>query len=279
MIVVLDNSGRLCNRLVLFAHACATAIESKQTISHLIADDVVSYAKLDCLTLKKYNVSCRLGIWGLAFLLRCRQAFHERVRPIDIEKYKAGNTDRSEKMIAMPSRLHIVSCWYYRNPKALMRQRDKICSILAPKDEFVKRARIFANEIRSHVLGLVGVHVRRGDYREFCEGRYFFSNEQYVRFMKMAQQVLPDGYRFVLVSDEPLDEGFFRQNGLDAYVFHGEDFREDLVMLSLCEYVMGPWSTFSWWAAYYGGGDLCHLHAYDDVIDAKSFCKVTGFEV
>ena len=61
MIVVLDNSGRLCNRLVLFAHACAIAIESKQTISHLIADDVVSYAKLDCLTLK--NIMFRV-VWG-----------------------------------------------------------------------------------------------------------------------------------------------------------------------------------------------------------------------
>lgn len=141
------------------------------------------------------------------------------------------------------------------------------------------RPRMFAEDVGANGRKLVGVHVRRGDYRRFCEGRYFFSDEEYVRFMEMARTAISERCVFVMVSDEPLNEGFFRAGGLDAHVFRGDDFSEDLVMLSLCDYVMGPWSTFSWWAAFYGGGRLCHLHSRDDVVGAGSFRAVTGQEV
>ena len=35
MIIVNNNSGQLCNKLILFAHAYATAIDTHQKVYHL----------------------------------------------------------------------------------------------------------------------------------------------------------------------------------------------------------------------------------------------------
>lgn len=279
MIIVLDNSGRLCNRLVLFAHVCATAIESKQSFCHLMAGDVMSFAKLDKTELAVFNIFCieKIPLWS--FIMRCRGAFYERISLPNVERYKQGNVMRTKKMTCHSFPLHIIFSWWYRNAKALIRQRNNICRILAPKDEYLYGPKDFAEKIRVCGCLLVGVHVRRGDYRGFAGGRYFFSDEEYVRFLKMTQEVLPGKVRFVMVSDEPLDEFFFKHKGLDVSIFRGEDFREDLVMLSLCDYVIGPWSSFSWWASYYGGNKLCHLHNRDDVVRFDSFHDIIGDEV
>ncbi len=279
MIIVLDCSGRLCNRLVLFAHVLATAIDSGQAMLHLMAADALQFARCDDDLLKEYRVSCRSKIPGWAFALRCRQAFYERVRPPNVRKYKAGNAARSKRMARHGLLPHVVFSWWYRDPCSLLRQRDKICRILAPRDVYTLRPKAFEEKLRIESNRLIGVHMRRGDYKEYANGKYFFSDLEYARFMEMARNVLPDGTRFVMVSDEPIDEKFFRGRRLDVSVFRGDDFREDLVMLSLCDYVMGPWSTFSWWAAFSGGGKLCHLRNRDDVIDATSFREITGEEV
>ena len=279
MIIVGDCSGRLCNRLVLFAHACATAIESKQAFCHCMAEDVMAFAKLDSEILNKFNVSCIAKIPCWAFVLRIRQAFYDRIRPPNSKKYLATNVLRAQKMSHPRFLPHIILRWAYRDPVALVHRRNDICRILAPKDKYLLRPKTFMKMIPPKNTSLIGVHVRRGDYKQFNSGRYFFSDEEYARFMEMTCRSFSNGCRFVMVSDESLNENFFTQRGLDAHVFHGEDFREDLVMLSLCDYIMGPWSTFSWWAAYYGGIKLCHLHNRNDIVDATSFKEINGNEV
>lgn len=277
MIVVLDNSGRLCNRLVLFAHACATAFESKQWFYHLMAEDVLRFVALEPKILREFKVVCKSKIPGLSFLLRLRQAFYERIRPFNKVRYLSGNFDRAQRMSRRSFLPHILLYWYYRDPAALLRQRENICRLLTPKKEYTIAPKSFAGKLRLSACKIVGVHIRRGDYREFQNGRYFFSNEEYSRFIKQTSDTLAKECKFVIVSDEPLDEPFFSNIGV--HIFRGKDFREDLVMLSLCDYILGPWSSFSWWAAYYGHAKLCHLHGRDDVVAAESFHEITGQEL
>ena len=47
MIVALDNSGRLGNRLVYFAYTCATALISGQRYVNVMAGPVMEFAELD----------------------------------------------------------------------------------------------------------------------------------------------------------------------------------------------------------------------------------------
>ena len=280
MIVVLNKSGRLCNRLLHFAHTCSTALASGQRYVHLMANDVMQFAEMDHSVLHAHGIYCLPFIPICGFLLRIRDAFYERVRPFNKKKYSSGNEKRAIKLsrtsIWHP---HVITCWFYRDNVNLIKQRECVCKILRPKAIYKDAPQKFARSIRLPGNVLVGVHVRRGDYREFDGGKYFFSDSDYMAFIKQAQSALPRGAQFVMVSDEQINENYYVSNGVAIHVFHGGDFREDLVMLSICDYVMGPWSSFSWWAAYYGGGKLCHLRSPHDRIDIESFREVTGCEV
>jgi hypothetical protein len=62
--------------------------------------------------------------------------------------------------------------------------------------------------------------------------------------------------RFLLVSDEAIDGAHFQ--GLEIMVGLG-DVVGDLYSLAACDYLIGPPSTFSIWAAWYGDIPLYHV--------------------
>ena len=74
---------------------------------------------------------------------------------------------------------------------------------------------------------------------------------------------------------EPVDVSFFATNGIDLAVASGTP-QEDVVTLSLCDYIMGPGSTFSWWAAYYGDKPRLSFRSSDDVVSLDKFARETA---
>lgn len=104
---------------------------------------------------------------------------------------------------------------------------------------------------------LVGVHIRRGDYKEFKDGKYYFEDTVYkeamiqIRDLFYGKKVL-----FLLCSNEKVDLQAF--SGLDVVLGPGH-FIQDLYSLARCQYIIGPPSTYSYWAAFYGSVKLFHL--------------------
>jgi hypothetical protein len=97
---------------------------------------------------------------------------------------------------------------------------------------------------------LIGVHVRRGDYEQFVGGRYFYSLEQYAAVMDRVRALFPDqAVAFWVCSNESLSPDSFP--GLAVFAGLG-GIMEDLYALARCDYVIGPPSTFSAWASFYG---------------------------
>ncbi|MCI9128459.1 MAG: hypothetical protein HFG28_15105 [Eubacterium sp.] len=94
----------------------------------------------------------------------------------------------------------------------------------------------------------IAVHLRRGDYKNFSGGQYYYNDEQYVYWMKnlmSEQQCL----LFLLFSNESLQEENFKD--IPIIIMSGNA-GEDLYAMSRCDYVMGPPSSFSRCAAYMG---------------------------
>jgi len=50
----------------------------------------------------------------------------------------------------------------------------------------------------------------------------------------------------------------------------------DLKTKLLCDYIMGPASTFSWWAAYYGDKPRLSLRSRDETVSLDKFVKETA---
>jgi hypothetical protein len=101
----------------------------------------------------------------------------------------------------------------------------------------------------------VGVHIRKGDYANFKNGIYFFTNETYLEKMKTIVDLFKDKkVGFLLCSNEAVDLSAFQ--GLTTFNSSGQ-FIEDIYSLAQCDCIIGPPSTFSKWACFYGQVPLC----------------------
>ena len=69
----------------------------------------------------------------------------------------------------------------------------------------------------------------------------------------LAERLRPRTVCFNLVSDEPIDATAFR--GLNTKVHRGTPI-EDMYLLASCDYIIGPNSTFSHWASFWGAVPL-----------------------
>ncbi len=108
---------------------------------------------------------------------------------------------------------------------------------------------------RSGHFPLVGLHVRRTDYRLWEGGRYFWTDEQY---LDLVESVLESGpHEFVLTTDEPASVGRALSEH-PAVTVSPLSAPEDLYLLSRCDLIVGPPSTFSTWASFYGDVPLLH---------------------
>ncbi|MEO8149548.1 MAG: alpha-1,2-fucosyltransferase [Bacteroidia bacterium] len=102
---------------------------------------------------------------------------------------------------------------------------------------------------------MIGVHIRRGDYRKYRDGKYFYDHEVYKKFMRHVISLFPySPITFFICSDEKINENDFSE--FQIVLNKNGNSIEDMYLLSVCQYIMGPPSTFSKWSSYYGNVPL-----------------------
>ena len=129
--------------------------------------------------------------------------------------------------------------------------REQVLPLFRPNESVVRAVDIVLEEARKHCEILVGVHIRRGDYREWKDGQYFYSNDVYASYMRQMEQLFTDKkVAFYIASNESVSaDGAF-----DAFqIYHGAGgSAEDLYALQQCDYIIGPPSIFPKWASIMG---------------------------
>lgn len=103
------------------------------------------------------------------------------------------------------------------------------------------------NFLAGEVHGLVGIHVRRGDYLSFPEHHPPLTMDYY----SAAMERFP-GFDFQIVSDDP---GWCLLNfpRSRCSISVGKTAVQDMAILSACRHQIIANSSFSWWAAYLNG--------------------------
>ncbi|MGH7132469.1 MAG: hypothetical protein ACREJO_11040 [Phycisphaerales bacterium] len=146
--------------------------------------------------------------------------------------------------------------WNFRNPAGLAEHRAAIIEAFAPREPERSRVEAFARSLPKD-RPVIGVHVRHRDYRTFLDGRWFLSIERFRTEMAGLRQALggPEPL-FVIFSDEPRTAEEFA--GFDCRISEATAL-EDLYRMAHCDLIVGPPSTFSTWAAVYGGTCAWHL--------------------
>jgi hypothetical protein len=169
--------------------------------------------------------------------------------------------------------------WDTMNDTRYLKQAKKeLQHIFRPREDIMKRATEMIAGIRKEADIVVGVHIRHGDYKTFENGRYFYSFEEYHNFM-LKIQALYQGQRvsFFISSNVSFDVSIF--NGCKCYRFGKEPSGDilDLYSLTLCDRIIGPWSTYSRWASFIGEIPLLCIKDKDQTITKDSFSTITDF--
>jgi hypothetical protein len=115
----------------------------------------------------------------------------------------------------------------------------------------------------------VGVHIRHGDYANFRDGKYFYTLPQYVDQMRILARLLaPRRIGFLVCSNVSQDSTHFGDLKVTMGPGH---LLEDMYALAECDYLMGPPSTYTIWASFYGKVPLHSIEAADAPLALADF--------
>jgi hypothetical protein len=145
--------------------------------------------------------------------------------------------------------------WKFRAHTALSKHREKITQVFQTTFSIDEEVRRSVSAARNGVDLLVGVHVRLGDYATWQGGRYYFEIGEYKQWMRKVAEMNP-GQRvgFLVCSNCDVE---VLVNSTDLRVARGPGSAvADLYALAACDRLIGPPSTFSLWASYFGAVPL-----------------------
>lgn len=127
-----------------------------------------------------------------------------------------------------------------------------------PNEDIIYKVDQVFDKRRTGVDTIVGVHIRKGDYKYWLDGRYYYEDEAYESFMSQMETLLAPRKVSFFISTNGEVSDIITKNHQTFRIEQG-NMAHDLYGLSCCDYIMGPPSTFSKWAALVGNVPLCHI--------------------
>lgn len=159
--------------------------------------------------------------------------------------------------------------WMYRDYINLKKHQQRVRSFFTPLKQYVQQIDAEIETARQKGDVIIGIHIRRKDYKTFFDGKWYYENDVYKAKMK-AMEDLFVGKKcvFVICSDEII-------NKLDFSDFITLIKKRtpivDLYLLAECDYIIGPPSTYSAWASFYKNVPISYIDTADQVINMDSF--------
>lgn len=124
-----------------------------------------------------------------------------------------------------------------------------------------------------HII-VIGLHIRRGDYKNWRNGRYFYSDSVYEHYANLLSDLIAaEGWqaKIVVFSNEATSIG----ERLDCELSKNEWYIDHYLM-SQCDFLIGPPSTFTLWASYIGKTRYYHIENPSDPISLSDFRHCYG---
>lgn len=293
--------GRLCNRLFNSAHILALAIENKHTFVNLAFYEYAKYFRAT-----QNDIFCRypvqagingkhkiaaiilyyMGYFLSSFLyylsnlgfnsswLRLRTVRPFGNKDIDL----IPDVNLSSLPINFPDTDQVIffQGWNLRSFEYLKKHGDKVREYFKPADAYQSDVMAFIKENRKGYDLLIGIVIRHGNYRTWLHGKYFYSVDIYINFIKQLKVLFSDKkIKFLIFSDEEQDTNIFNLANIDFY-FRSGHMIENLYSLAECEYIVSAPSTYGMWASFYGKTPLCIVNDPDQILsitDSFSICE------
>ena len=256
MIFARDKS-QMCNNLLQYAHVYAWGREHGRKVISMRFSYKYQYFHI-----------CHTNLTGFGWYLFAKYMAALRLLPTASFKHRDCNREALERKM-LRHRHIVVSGWFVRYYDLFLKYRDEICELFTLDDQYTVpvKAKMHEAEQKSkeNVIRL-GVHIRRGDYAQWRDGQFFFSDEVYATHINRFAEMHADKELHVYLStnDPSVKEEHFQELCPNVCIHHLQgNAPEDLFMLSECDYLIGPPSTFSMVAAMYRDIPLYRMDSAD----------------
>lgn len=259
MVIIADKVGQLCNRLFHFSFFIANSIDNGYKLINPCFDEYAEYFEVTAAN-NYLGYPIRNKITPFKLLDKIILKYYSKAVSLSSKfvnldiRNATTNYDLkgSEYQKIAKNKIVFAKGWLFKDHDNLRKHRNVLVDIFKPKAIYYNEASEIILKLREKFNCVIGVHVRRGDYKTWRDGKYYFSDEIYLQKMLQLQEELKLQNKsccFFISSNEPLNEDAFQSVNNAIGERH---FIVDLYSLANCDYIIGPHSTFSLWGAYYG---------------------------
>ncbi len=258
MIIAYGTPGQLGNQLWAYSNLIAVAKEYNVSVIIILQQNYYKLLDADALQVAKRNRVYVLDSdsykgrlirkFGGVFLKNKIRLF-ANILPVSI--VAEGSIAIQKKIEQSRNRLYIVNAWEQRiHTSSFLKENDFIRSVILPEAESRKKAAERIELLRQKFDVVVALHIRRGDYKTFLEGKYYFEDDVYLHKMEQLNHLLaPVKVVFAIFSNEKIDINNFTT--INASFNNDNTPIGDMWGISLCDFIIGPLSTFSMWASFW----------------------------
>jgi len=260
MIFVRDK-GRMCNNILQYGHVYAWGREHGcKTMSMRFA---YKYPYFHICDTPYHNFP--------TYLFAKYAAKWHLIPTVEFHHLYPDITGREATM--QNSRFVLVEGWWTPWHDLFLKYKQEIIELFAFKDSVRRTVDTKLRQLPKNHLRL-GVHIRRGDYKTWHDGKYYFTDRQYLAYIQQFLTLQSDREVTVCVcgNDPEVDKELFKRELKECHVVFPEgNPGEDLYLLSNCDYLIGAPSTFTLVAAMYHDLPLCWIADADAPLTDQSF--------
>lgn len=283
MLVISAKSGQLGNRLLLFANFIAFAIENNLRVLNPAFEDYAEFFQSTSQDLLcsypvpklriKSNKFLRTRYYALNRYLSEKKYFNTlritREKPFSWSNFKIEQQE-SGKITFFDGWL-FRDGWFVADTDKLQKHADAIRNYFQPLEKYQLNVSNLISRIRSDSELVIGVHIRHGDYQQHQGGRYFYTVEEYVQIMEAVQKLFSNKrLNFLICSNADHDRHVFK--GLN-YTIGNNHLIEDMYSLAQCDYIIGPPSSYTMWASFYGDKPLYMIRDINKMVEVRDFIR------
>lgn len=239
---IIDNTGQTCNKFWAYIAPLQYVLDKREHIYVLFPDKKIK----DYPNLLK-NKYLRIPF---PYLLLSKLIEFQRI-------------ERITRKILTNRFINIVDLLTKRNPNMFWHSwqdrwiepnkstKKYIRKIFSPQQKIIKNVNEKFKRERIDFDYLIGIHIRRGDYEEWLDGKYFYSLNNYLDIcISIEKDFYPKKCKFFIASNESIPPEIFKI--VNWFVLDDPTASADLYGLSCCDFIIGPPSSFSRWASFIG---------------------------
>ena len=264
--IIWDKPGQTCNRLWSYLDAIGWSVRTRNKTYVLFWDKDIKY--FDRL---RNNPYIKFPLYNKTLIKWLGDAKYQKLLT-----WVFGNRFLNRFYARTTSKKFVYS-WKQRSSKEYFPYvMDEIREVYAPNQHIVDDVKPVMERYRSEGYFIIGVHIRRGDYKTFEGGRYYFELDEYKQHMQTLCEVYKDKkVCFAISTNEKIDATAFE--GLEICKTANTTAVHDLYMLMQCDRIIGPISTSSRWASFYGEVPLCFISRSDVIESDEAFSVIKDF--